>query len=99
MKGKDMKALYTIKIFIAAFAVLFSSCSPNQIAQTGEYDDMYFSAADRAALKNATASAESAPAAYESNEQRNEYDENYDTRTTNPEYIASQNQDDDTEYD
>src|SRR5690606_37357421 len=97
MKGKDMKALYTIKIFIAGFAVLFSSCSPNQIAQNGEYDDMYFNSADRNALENAVASTENTTN-YDS--QRQETNEaNYDPRTTNPEYIANQNQAEEGEYD
>ena len=92
-----MKALYTIKIFIAGFAVLFSSCSPNQIAQNGEYDDMYFSSADRDALANATASTDNNAAAYENRQQALEA-EDYDPRTTNPEYIANQNQETDAEY-
>src|SRR5690606_34051830 len=77
-----MKALYTIKVFTVAFAALLvSSCSPDQIAQTSEYDDMYFTAHDR----TLTASTQTVP--YTGQQSRSR-EEDYSSKTVNPEYIA-----------
>src|SRR5690554_2708069 len=85
-----MKALYTIKIFIVGLAVLFTACAPNQIAQTSEYDDMYFTAQDR----NFQASTQTVPYTPETNRSDRYYEEtNRSAKTMNPEYIAGQEND------
>src|SRR5690606_5117299 len=62
--------------------------SPNQVAQTGEYDDMYFTASDRQAV--AYNSTQAAPSNTDA-EQFYDDKDSYSAKTANPEYIA-QNQ-------
>jgi hypothetical protein len=93
-----MKKPLLIKIMVVFGALGVYSCSPNQLAQTGEYDDLYFTSADRNAVAvqtGAVATQPSRSAVSESDFKRNgeiNYEqENFSSKTVNPDYISRYN--------
>jgi len=89
-KMKNISPLFSIVIAL----VLFASCSKNDFAQKTEYDDMYFSSADRDKLTASTKEfyTENFNDTYVeslNSEKAVDYsDINYSSKTINPEYIA-----------
>ncbi|MGK7394955.1 MAG: hypothetical protein ACNS62_10295 [Candidatus Cyclobacteriaceae bacterium M3_2C_046] len=87
-----MKALVTLKsgMIFLTISSIFWACNPDQYAQTGEYDDVYFTSADRKAVKyaeNTQPIPQNRTQAVTPEPEMNNQD-NYSAKTVNPEYIA-----------